>query len=61
MRVPKSIIREAQEHAKLNLRDGFPASECWRSAMVGMKWKYHKAHQQALMYGFIQESYPWAT
>lgn len=54
MRVPKSIIREAQEHAKLNLRGGLPASISWHCAMVDMKWRYHKAHKQAVEYGFIK-------
>ena len=54
MRVPKNIVQEAQSNAKLNLRDGFPASECWRSAMVDLKWQYHKVHKQVVEYGFIK-------
>ncbi|AXY81887.1 hypothetical protein HOU71_gp45 [Pectobacterium phage Clickz] len=54
MRVPKRNIREAQQNASLNMRDGFSASECWRSAMVSLKWQYHKAHKQAVDYGFIK-------
>ena len=53
MRVPKSVVQEAQRNAKLNMRDGFSASECWRSAMVDMKWKYHRAKLQVIQYGFI--------
>lgn len=54
MRVPRSIIREAQQNAKLTLRFGLSASECWRGAMVDLKWQYHKAHKQAVEYGFIK-------
>lgn len=54
MRVPKSVVREAQIRAKLNMRDGFSASECWRSAMVDMKWKYHRAILIGVQYGFIK-------
>lgn len=54
MRVPKSVVQGAQRNAKLNMRDGFSASECWRSAMVDMKWRYHRAKLMAVEYGFIK-------
>lgn len=54
MRVPKVVVQEAQRNAKFNLRDGFSAGECWRSAMVDMKWKYHRAKLTAVQYGFIK-------
>lgn len=55
MRVPKKVIQQAQQNMKLNMRDGFSASECWRSAMIDMKWKYQRARLQAVMYGFIEK------
>lgn len=55
MRVPKRSIREAQQNAKLNMRDGFSASACWCSAMIDMKWKYQRARLQAVAYGFIEK------
>jgi len=54
IRVPKVVIQEAQRNAMLNMRAGFSASDCWRSAMVDLKWKYHRAHKQAVDYGFIK-------
>ena len=54
MRVPKSVVQGAQRNAKLNMRDGFSASECWHSAMVDMKWRYHRAKLMAVEYGFIK-------
>lgn len=54
MRVPKRVVQEAQRNAKLNMRDGFSASECWLSAMIDMKWKYHRAKLIGVDYGFIK-------
>lgn len=54
MRVPKTVVQEAQRNAKLNMRDGFSASQCWLSAMVDMKWKYQRAKLMAVAFGFIK-------
>lgn len=55
MRVPKVVVRDAQLQAKFSMSEGYSTSACWRSAMVGMKWRYHRAKLIGVEYGFIKD------
>lgn len=55
MCVPKDVVRGAQLRAKLGMREGYSASDCWRYAMAGLKWRYRQAKLIGVEYGFITD------
>lgn len=53
-RVPKESIQEAQRRGRILMNGGYEAHYVWRSIMVDLKWRYHRAKQQAIAFGFIE-------
>lgn len=54
MRIPKSVINDAHESYDCYIANGYKPAQAWSWVMVNMKWQYHKAHKQAVDYGFIK-------
>ncbi|AXY81778.1 hypothetical protein [Pectobacterium phage Lelidair] len=53
MRIPKSVIADAQESYYYYIAQGYKPSQAWSWVMVDMKQRYHAAKQRAIQYGFV--------